>query len=99
MIQTQITHMDLQGSNSAFGPLHIRESPSRPSLGQIRQQSPGADFPADSFFDVFIEMDMPDGTTLHNEQPIRVSSAIHGIPPINDPYSSGERRFVEYTPA
>src|SRR5205823_6434278 len=56
-IDTQITLLDLSGSSSIFGPVHIRESPSRPSLGRITQQTPGADFPADSFFDIFAEFD------------------------------------------
>src|SRR5207247_10033542 len=73
-------NMDLTGSSSVFGPVHIRESPSRPSLGQIRQQSPGVDFPADSFFDVFAEIDTSMGT-LHTNDPIHMQSVIYCIPP------------------
>jgi hypothetical protein len=79
-IQTEMIAMDMTGSDAALGPIHVRESPSRPSLGQIRQQSPGTDFPADSFFDVFIEMDTAMGT-MHNEQPIHMQSVINSIPP------------------
>src|SRR5205823_3661693 len=63
------------------GPVHIRESPSRPSLGQIRQQSPGVDFPADSFFDIFVEIQTSAGV-LHNEDPIHMQAVINCIPPI-----------------
>src|SRR5205823_622137 len=65
---SEITSMDLQGSAS-WGPVHIRESPTRQSLGRTSQRTSGVDFPADSFFDIFVELDMPDGSTLHNEQP------------------------------
>ena len=83
-IDTELVAMDLTGP-SPFGSLHLRESPSRPSLGQIRQQTAGQDFPADSFFDVFVEMETPLGL-LHNEQPVRMTAAIGSLPPILDVY-------------
>ena len=87
-INTEMLQMDLTGNvSSAFGPVHFRESPSRPSLGQIRQQTPGVDFPADSFFDIFFEIDTPIGT-FHNEQPLHMQAVIDAIPPISSQHQS-----------
>lgn len=90
---TEMLSLDMQGS-SALGAIHLRESPSRPSLGQIRQQSPGVVYPADSFFDVFFEFDMPDGSTLHNEAPLRMSSVIGAFPPLDSLYRSPKSSSV-----
>src|SRR5205823_14747012 len=84
-IDTQMTMLSLTGTSSVFGPVHIRESPSRPSLGRTQQQQASADFPADSFFDVFVEIDTSQGV-LHNEQPMHMQSVINAIPPYGDPY-------------
>jgi len=86
-IDTEITAFDFTGNSSILGPVHIRESPSRPSLGRISQQQPGVDFPADSFFDVFAELDTSLGT-LHNDQPVQVQAVINGIPPYGDAFRS-----------
>src|SRR5207253_2345604 len=51
-IQTEMIAMTLSGNSGLFGPIQIRESPSLVSAGQISQQLPGVDFPADSFFDI-----------------------------------------------
>ena len=85
-IDTQMVSMQLTGSSSIFGPVMIRESPSRPSLGRITQQQPGTDFPADSFFDVFVELANTPLGTLHNEQPIHMQSVINAIPPLLSVY-------------
>jgi hypothetical protein len=45
------------------GGLHIRESPSRPSLGQTTIRATGGPYQIDSFFDVFTELSLDDGQT------------------------------------
>ena len=89
MVQTEMLSMDLQGSSVDLGTIHLRESPSRPSLGQIRQQTPGVDYPADSFFDIFFEVDLASGTTLHNEQPLRATATLSDGTSRNNTYSTG----------
>ncbi|MCX6030340.1 MAG: DUF6073 family protein [Chloroflexi bacterium] len=79
-IETEILAMNLTGIGPS-GPLNVRESPSLPSRGRIVQQAQGADFPADSFFDVFVEMDIPGVGTLHNAEPVRMQAVINAIPP------------------
>lgn len=72
-IPTEMVEMTLQGvlfGGSLMGPVTIRESPDRPSPGNITELEAGTDFPAESFFDVFIEVDIPGGITLINNDPI-----------------------------
>jgi len=78
-VNTEIIQLDLTG-----GGLTVRESPSRMSIGLIEEQqniTPGTmDFPANSFFDVFFEVDVG-GLTLHNEAPFRIACKIDEVPP------------------
>jgi hypothetical protein len=89
-IDTEMVALELQGI-SCIGPLVVRESPSRPSLGVVQQTSPGVCYPADSFFDVFLEINV-NGMTLHNEVPIRMEAlgpnGINSLPPYDDEYQS-----------
>ncbi len=82
-IDTEIISMSLTGTSSLLGPITVVQSPTRPSIGAIRQQAISHDFPADSFFDVFIEI-QTDGpySTYHNDEPMRVSATIDRIPPL-----------------
>ncbi len=81
-IETELLSMNLTGA-SPWGLLRVRESPTRPSSGRIVQQTPGADFPADSFFDVFFEISLDGGLNwLPAEQPVRMEAVIQAIPPI-----------------
>ena len=87
-IETEIVAMDLTSSSPV--PITLRESPSLPSPGVIRAQQPGSDFPADSFFDVFVEIEIggPGGTLVHNgpEDPFRMEAEINCLPPYGRNY-------------
>ncbi len=85
-IETELLEMNLTGMMAA-GEIHLRESPTKQSLGRVHQQMAGQDFPADSFFDVFVDLETPLGM-LHNERPVQMKSVIHAIPPIMDAYQS-----------
>ncbi|MBI3939991.1 MAG: hypothetical protein HY315_04085 [Acidobacteria bacterium] len=106
-IDTEMLALDLRGGlvDPNFGPLQVqvRESPTRASRGQIMSPKGDGFFPAESFFDVFVEIELtpevqttgptgPTGPTtslmLHNEQPIRMMATIHSIPPIENAYNS-----------
>lgn len=50
------------------------------------QEKPADSFRADSFFDVWFELDTPSGT-LHNLQPLRLESTIDRVPPIGFSYT------------
>jgi cysteine-rich repeat protein len=97
VIPTEIVQMDLTGSSGVLGPLRLVESPSLASPGEIEAQSPGADFPADSFFDVFFEIETtlrPPFDRLHNEDPIRMRQVIRCIPPLGRIYVPAFRQQI-----
>ncbi len=84
-VQTEIIGMSLEGTTSV-GPATVMQSPTRPSNGAFEEQNNATtgtiDFPADSFFDVFVEVDLPQiNMVLHNTQPIRMECIIFQIPP------------------
>jgi len=80
LVRTEIAAVALRGS-SPEGAAVIRESPLRRSRGQVVQQTPGADFPADSFFDLFLEIETPQGVLTHHN-PVRLEQAIEALPPV-----------------
>ncbi len=84
-IDTEIVSLALSGV-SPIGPITVRESGIRRSTGQIVQQTAGTDFPADSFFDVFVEIETPLGTFVNNE-PVVLQSVIDAIPPLQAEYT------------
>ena len=84
-VPTEIVSMDLSGTSAILGNLNVLESAARHSAGQIKAQGPSADFPADSFFDVFFEIE----TTLpapfdrlYNLNPLRMRQVLDCIPPL-----------------
>ena len=93
-IATQITSLGLTGFDPNFGHMSITVNPTMPSNGQVTANGPstGPDFPASSFFDVFIEINTSGGTfppmQLHNDQPaVMQATNIMTIPPIGTPYT------------
>lgn len=75
-IDTEILQLDLRGTSPLFGPVQVTLSPESRSQGMIQGQAdPDGDvlYPADSFFDVFFEINFPDqGKTLHNTEPVHL---------------------------
>jgi hypothetical protein len=59
-----------------------------PSLGQVKEQ-PGDPTLADSFFDVFFEVQLPGGGSARNDDPLRVQAVIDRTPPLGIPYTHG----------
>ena len=75
--------MDVQfPQNTTPVPVTIRESPTRQSLGRITnlQNIGGGMVQLDSFFDIFVEVDLP-GMQLHNEQPMHAGMSFQPSPP------------------
>jgi hypothetical protein len=102
VVTTEIREMELTG-DSSLGPLVVRESSSRESKGEVRQKKAGQDFPAESFFDVFVDVTLPnlDGTVLvlHNEEPLRMESELSALPPAAGDEYRGEDERPLFTPA
>lgn len=110
-VQTEIVQMELTGTSSQFGTVILRvrgsdKSPFQRSIGEIEEtanNTPGVlDLPpftetgtADSFFDVFFEIELPDALPgmqlLHNDAPKRMETTITHKPPAeNETYESPE---------
>ncbi len=83
LIDVELTAMDLRGPG-----ITIRLNDDVPSTGSVRSINPGADFPAESFFDIFIEIEIDElpGDTISNYDPLRISSTIDQWPPYFENY-------------
>jgi len=94
-VATEITELELSGTAS-FGDLIVRLNPDKRSTGMVEQQEAGKDTPADSFFDVFVQVELPDpngGTNVLavNEEPLRMQAELSDLPPgEGDEYRAGE---------
>ncbi len=89
-IPTEMISMDLDGS-FGFVNATIHESATRSSVGLVRELTPGGapgTFLADSFFDVFFEIEIEGGPTFYNRDPAYLyTGTISEVPPIGSIYS------------
>jgi hypothetical protein len=70
-IPIEIVEMHL----TSFGPpITLRQSQTNPSRGMTEQQAPGVDFPADSFFDIFYEVELPPSSS-----PVTIAAGNGGV--------------------
>jgi hypothetical protein len=87
LLRTELVAMDLRGTDAVFGEVRVQLDPTKSSVGEVRAQNAGADFPADSFFDVFVVVTVPLTGELVNLVPVRVEAqGIQKLPPIFDTY-------------
>jgi hypothetical protein len=87
-IETEIVALDAHGHDAIFGDIHLRLHPAVSSVGRIVSLGKGCTFPADSFFDVFVEVEVElFPSRLVNLQPVRVTNDnLKVIPPFFDSY-------------
>ena len=82
-VQTEMTEMSLSSvqPHPMLGDyqIHVREQP--PSLGLTQSESAHSTYPADSFFDVFVDIDTAMGRFSTSQQPVHVQAPIRNIPP------------------
>ena len=91
-INTEIEHMVLSG-DTPLGPAVLRVL--TPAPGCIQQKQPGVDFPANSWFDVTIEIvvQTPNGPiTVYSDpaKPVRMMAMIDSLPPFDSEYAPAE---------
>ncbi|MCH8902884.1 MAG: T9SS type A sorting domain-containing protein [Bacteroidetes bacterium] len=86
-IPTEIVQMELRG-NTSFGPIIIKESACRQSIGYIQGKNPAPSvLPAIGFLNVFVEIETPFGV-FHNEDTIRlINFDINQLPPLGSTYN------------
>jgi hypothetical protein len=90
-IDTEIVLMTLTGTSAHIGPITITESPYNASTGAIQQDTAGVDFPAYSYFDVYVEIHTSLSfplAVLHNNAAEQMNSTIYSIPPWGAVYVS-----------
>lgn len=81
-IETEIVEMELTGTSPGLGTVIVRQDPDRESKGMVEQQEKGVDFPAPSFFEVNVEVELPDmDLKAVNETPIRMEATLTALPP------------------
>lgn len=110
VVAAEIVAIDLQGE-SVTGPITVFHNPDFPSTGEIRSlQEPPVQFPADSFFDIFVEAGLPisgsrSSPTIHNEIPLRLVPVENGDevplaawPPIGVTYEANPEECVPLLP-
>ena len=100
-VQTQLLALDLTGASS-LGPLRVTLDPLQPSLGEIEETvqktaevldvPPYGDYPADSFFDVFVQVEIG-GQALHTAAPEHLQATLYSVPP-----APGDTYFLTDTP-
>jgi len=87
VIDTEIVAMTLTGEFMAM-PITLRINPDESSLGEVRAQDPSSCFLADSFFDVFIEVEVSGLDPLVNLEPVRLEAGnLKALPPLFDTYT------------
>ena len=86
MIEMEMLEMSLTGTDPLLGPVTLRESELLASRGRITTP-PAPFFPAESFFDIFFEIDVA-GITAFNKatDDYKMSSTITAIPPVGSTY-------------
>jgi len=83
-LETEIVSMKLSGVSDVFGPVTLTESSTLASTGKVEQQFAATCFPADSHFDVFIQVEQP--FPAHNDIAFRMEAVLDAIPPTGAGY-------------
>jgi CSLREA domain-containing protein len=100
-VSTELLRLELKGTSS-LGPIQVFLDPSRPSLGEIEERAnekpeileiaPFAEGrAADSFFDVFVQIEIG-GQVLHTDEPERWVGTLNHLPP-----APGDTYWMENT--
>jgi hypothetical protein len=93
-IDTEIVFMNLTGVSMYIGPIAVVESPSKASNGAVQQLDPSDHSSANSYFDVYFEINTGFGA-FHNDMPKTMSAIIHDIPPWEAIYLSAPGPSIE----
>ncbi len=108
-VPTELVQMELTGFHPIVGQMNLNLNPNFASRGEIEEMvnnlPNNLDVPpfgvgtADSFFDVFFEIELVNqGVTLHNQQPARVQAVIDHKPPPPGTKYCGEVGVILFDP-
>lgn len=84
-VSTRMTKLELSGVDPVCGPITIRLCPDRPTRGEICECEAGTCFPADSWFDVYLEIEVM-GMIFKNCKPAKMHCKIDMLPPYDCAY-------------
>jgi hypothetical protein len=90
VIDTEILSMDLYGYNEVMGPISVRHDFDKVLSGQV-VLGPSGEFPAESFFDVYMRILVPGllpSDMLRNMTQIQIAADIDAMPPYFDDYDT-----------
>lgn len=90
VIDTEIISMNLTGMDPLLGwvfRVGVDQGVAPASLGAVAE-TPTDDLLADSFFDIFFELDSPTLGTLHNNDAVRVQTVVNALPPFGSDYAA-----------
>jgi hypothetical protein len=76
-VHTEILALNLQAFGGGGFAVRVgrAHAPNQPrSLGEVESRNEGNDFPAESYFEVFAEIDLPGGITVFNQDPFVVTN-------------------------
>jgi len=90
-VATELVALNLTGTGPTLGTVNVTLNSAQSSLGEIEEKvnntpglldlDPFAPGDADSFFDVYLQVEFPGmGVTLHNNVPLRISAEITSKP-------------------
>jgi len=80
-VQTTMINMRLTG-DGPLGPVVVTLNPDETSGGYVEQMEHGQDFPATSYFDVFLQVNLPTvDLTLITDGPVRMEATLSSLPP------------------
>jgi hypothetical protein len=79
VIQTLLARGEFSGVSGCSGPLTLRAASSAASTGAVGSLTPEEFFPADAFFDVFVEIETGAGTLTGG--PVGIATSVNALPP------------------
>ena len=94
LVQTEIVEMELWATGPIGHPAIIHLDPNESSLGSVLGlPSAAGDYPADSFFDVFVTIDLPDSGVVGLRAADRIPLSAIGVdalPPLGSTFATPE---------
>ncbi len=94
VIPIEIVALSLTSVAPIAGPMTVSvHTPTPPSQGEIKANAPGPDYPAASFFDVFVDVSVPGhGLNLTNRIPLHITNAgLTSIPWLGQTHASTQQ--------
>jgi hypothetical protein len=94
-VDTEMIELQMEGESKLLGPIRLTggsqllEDEARRITGKVIEMEPDTRFPAENYFDVFIEVETPLGT-VYNRKPEHMVATITDLPPdfAKTPYQS-----------